>query len=34
VALYALPSSFFLLLVALFIAQANWEALQSVGRWR
>lgn len=34
VALYALPSGFFLLLIALFLAQANWQALQSVGRWR
>jgi Zn-dependent protease len=31
---YALPTGFFLLLVALFLAQWNWEALQSVGRWR
>jgi Zn-dependent protease len=34
VAFYALPTGFFLLLVALFLGQANWEALQSVGRWR
>ena len=36
VALFALPTGFFLLLVALFLAQANWQALQSVGgtRWR
>jgi Zn-dependent protease len=34
VAFYALPSAFFLLLVALFLGQANWQALQSVGRWR
>jgi len=36
VALLALPTGFFLLLVALFLAQANWQALQSVGgtRWR
>jgi Zn-dependent protease len=34
VAFYALPSAFFLMLVALFLAQANWQALQSVGRWR
>ena len=35
VALYALPkAAFFLLLVALFIAQANWEALRGVGGWR
>jgi Zn-dependent protease len=33
-ALYALPTGFFLLLVALFLAQANWQALQSVGGWR
>ncbi len=30
----ALPSAFFLMLVALFIGMANWQALQSVGRWR
>jgi len=36
VALFALPTGFFLLIVALFLAQANWQALQSVGgtRWR
>ncbi len=36
VALYALPSGIFMLFVALFLAQANWEALQSVrgSRWR
>jgi Zn-dependent protease len=34
VALLALPSAFFLLLVALFLAQANLEALRSVGHWR
>lgn len=33
-ALYALPTGLFVLLVALFLAQANWQALQSVGRWR
>jgi Zn-dependent protease len=33
-ALFALPSGIFLLLVALFLGQANWQALQSVGRWR
>lgn len=33
-ALFALPSGVFLLLVALFLGQANWQALQSVGRWR
>ena len=34
VALMALPNAFFLMLVALFLAQANWQALQSVGGWR
>jgi Zn-dependent protease len=35
VALFALPNSaFFMLLVAFFLAQANWEALQSVGGFR
>jgi Zn-dependent protease len=34
VALYALPAGFFMLLIAFFLAQANWEALQSVGGWR
>lgn len=36
VALYALPTGIFMVLVALFLAQANWEALQSVrgSRWR
>lgn len=34
VALYALPFGFFLMLIALFLAQANWQALQSAGRWR
>ena len=36
VGLYALPSGIFMLFVALFLAQANWEALQSVrgSRWR
>ena len=33
-ALYALPTGIFLLFVALFLAQANWQALQSVGGWR
>lgn len=35
-ALYALPTGIFMLFVALFLAQANWEALQSVrgSRWR
>jgi Zn-dependent protease len=30
----ALPNAFFLMLVALFIGMANWQALQSLGRWR
>ena len=34
VALYALPTGIFMLFVALFLAQANWEALRSVGGWR
>lgn len=34
IAYLALPTGFFLLFVAFFIGQANWEALQSVGRWR
>ena len=34
VAYYALPTNFFMLLIAFFLAQANWEALQSVGGWR
>src|SRR4029078_313473 len=33
VALYALTTGVFLLFVAFFLAQANWEALQSVGGW-
>ena len=33
-AFFAFPSAIFLMLVALFIAMANWQALQSVGRWR
>ena len=33
VAIYALPSGIFMLFVAFFLAQANWEALQSVGGW-
>jgi Zn-dependent protease len=28
------PSAFFLMLVALFIGMANWQALQSLGHWR
>jgi Zn-dependent protease len=34
VAWWALPTNFFMLLIAFFLAQANWEALQSIGRWR
>jgi stage IV sporulation protein FB len=34
VALYALPTGVFLLFVALFLAQANWVALNNAGRWR
>ena len=34
VALYALPTGIFMLLIAVYLAQANWEALQSVGGWR
>ncbi len=34
VALQALPANFFMLFVAFFLAQTNWEALQSAGRWR
>jgi Zn-dependent protease len=30
----ALPNAFFLMLVALFVGMANWQALQSIGRWR
>jgi Zn-dependent protease len=33
VALYALPNGVFLLLVALFLAQANWVVLNNTGRW-
>ncbi len=33
VALYALPRGVFMLLVALFLAQANWVALNNTGRW-
>jgi Zn-dependent protease len=33
VALYALPTGVFMLLVALFLAQANWVALNNTGRW-
>jgi Zn-dependent protease len=33
VAYYALPTAFFMMFVAFFLAQANWEALQSVGGW-
>ena len=34
VAYYGLPTNFFMLLIAFFLAQANWEALQSIGGWR
>lgn len=34
VAYFALPTNFFMLLIAFFLAQANWEALQSIGGWR
>jgi Zn-dependent protease len=34
VALYALPTGVFLLFVALFLAQVNWRALHTAGRWR
>lgn len=30
----ALPASFFMLLLAFFLAQTNWEAIQSAGRFR
>jgi membrane-associated protease RseP (regulator of RpoE activity) len=30
----ALPSAFFLMLIALFLGMANWQALQDVGRGR
>jgi Zn-dependent protease len=30
----AFPSAIFLMLVALFIGLANWQALQSMGRWQ
>lgn len=30
----ALPSSFFMLLLAFFLVQMNWEAIQSAGRFR
>jgi len=33
VAFYALPTGIFLLFVAFFLAQANWEALKSIGGW-
>jgi len=33
VGFYALPTGIFMLFVAFFLAQANWEALQSVGGW-
>lgn len=34
VGLYALPTGVFLLFVALFLAQVNWRALHTAGRWR
>ena len=34
VAYCALPTNFFMLLIAYFLTQANWEALQSMGGWR
>jgi Zn-dependent protease len=34
VAYVAFPRAVFLMLVALFLAMANWQALQSFGRWR
>lgn len=34
VAYMALPTNFFMLFIAFFLAQTNWEALQSIGRWR
>jgi Zn-dependent protease len=33
-ALFAFPNGFFLMLVALFIGMANWQALQNLGRWQ
>jgi Zn-dependent protease len=30
----ALPNAIFLMLVALFVGLANWQALQSLGRWQ
>jgi Zn-dependent protease len=30
----AFPSAFFLMLIAIFLAMANWQALQGVGGWR
>jgi Zn-dependent protease len=33
-AYWAFPNAIFLMLVALVIGMANWQALQSVGRWR
>jgi Zn-dependent protease len=30
----AFPNAIFLMLVALFVGMANWQALQSLGRWR
>jgi Zn-dependent protease len=34
IAYLALPSAFFLMLVAFVIGLTNWQALQSLGRWR
>jgi Zn-dependent protease len=34
VAFLALPTGVFLLFVALFLAQVNWRALHTAGRWR
>jgi Zn-dependent protease len=34
IAWLALPSNFFMLLIAFFLGQTNWEALQGVGGWR
>ena len=33
-AYFAFPSAIFLMLIALFIGMANWQALQSLGRWQ
>ena len=34
IAFLAFPNAIFLMLVALVIGLANWQALQSLGRWR